>query len=274
MSAEVGFDALFFGRIDYQDRAKRMKEKSMEMIWQGSASLPNLRVFTGAFTSGNYFPPNNICFDTRCLNDPVVDDVESTCYNAEVYVRKFLDAAVEEASYSRGKHVMFKMGSDFHYSNADIWFSNLDKLIKLVNAADAGVNTFYSTPQQYIDARAQEGLTWPLKTDDFFPYADCAHCYWSGYFTSRPTLKRLERVASTFLQTLRRIHVAATARPQPTHIADRITGKVLHDLEAAIGLANHHDSITGTSKQHVADDYIRIVDKALTAAEALSLIHI
>eukprot|EP01042_Synura_sphagnicola_P004654 gene4654-5910_t len=47
MSAEVGFDALFFGRIDYQDRAKRMNEKSMEMIWQGSASLPNLRVFTG-----------------------------------------------------------------------------------------------------------------------------------------------------------------------------------------------------------------------------------
>ena len=21
---------------------------------------------------------------------------------------------------------------------------------------------------------------WPLKTDDFFPYADCPHCYWTG----------------------------------------------------------------------------------------------
>jgi len=28
-----------------------------------------------------------------------------------------------------------------------------------------------------------------LKTDDMFPYADCPHCYWSGYFTSRSALK-------------------------------------------------------------------------------------
>jgi len=36
---QVGFDSLFFGRIDYQDRAKRKKEKSLEVIWQGSKSL-------------------------------------------------------------------------------------------------------------------------------------------------------------------------------------------------------------------------------------------
>lgn len=36
---QVGFDSLFFGRIDYQDRANRKKEKSLEVIWQGSKSL-------------------------------------------------------------------------------------------------------------------------------------------------------------------------------------------------------------------------------------------
>jgi hypothetical protein len=36
---QVGFDSLFFGRIDYQDRDKRKKEKSLEVIWQGSKSL-------------------------------------------------------------------------------------------------------------------------------------------------------------------------------------------------------------------------------------------
>jgi len=30
---------------------------------------------------------------------------------------------------------------------------------------------------------------------------------------------------------------------------------------------NHHDAVTGTSKQHVADDYTKILDKAFTAAE-------
>ncbi len=33
---------------------------------------------------------------------------------------------------------------------------------------------------------------------------------------------------------------------------------------------NHHDGVSGTAKQHVANDYVKIVDKALTAAEQRS----
>ena len=36
---QLGFDSLFFARIDYQDRAKRKNEKSLEVIWRGSKSL-------------------------------------------------------------------------------------------------------------------------------------------------------------------------------------------------------------------------------------------
>ena len=32
LSAEVGFDALYFARLDYQDRDKRRQDKSMEMV--------------------------------------------------------------------------------------------------------------------------------------------------------------------------------------------------------------------------------------------------
>ena len=32
LSSEVGFDALFFGRIDYQDHNKRMADQAMEMV--------------------------------------------------------------------------------------------------------------------------------------------------------------------------------------------------------------------------------------------------
>ena len=31
----MGFDGLFFGRLDYADKEKRLKEKTMEMIWKG-----------------------------------------------------------------------------------------------------------------------------------------------------------------------------------------------------------------------------------------------
>lgn len=36
---QIGFDSLFFARIDYQDRAKRRDEKTLEVVWQGSKSL-------------------------------------------------------------------------------------------------------------------------------------------------------------------------------------------------------------------------------------------
>lgn len=65
---------------------------------------------------------------------------------------------------------------------------------------DGRVNAFYSTPTTYLDALYKANQTWELKTDDFFPYADCPHCYWTGYFTSRPALKQYVRYNNNLLQ--------------------------------------------------------------------------
>jgi alpha-mannosidase len=35
----MGFDGVFFGRIDYEDKASRTSQKTMEMVWEGSANL-------------------------------------------------------------------------------------------------------------------------------------------------------------------------------------------------------------------------------------------
>lgn len=39
-----------------------------------------------------------------------------------------------------------------------------------------------------------------VKQDDFFPYADGPHKFWTGFFSSRPALKRYERLSYNFLQ--------------------------------------------------------------------------
>ncbi len=53
---------------------------------------------------------------------------------------------------------------------------------------------------------------WTSKTDDFFPYANRAHSYWTGYFTSRPALKHYERHTNNILQVTRQLNALANTQ--------------------------------------------------------------
>lgn len=37
--SEMGYDGVFFSRLDYQDKIKRMNETRMETVWKSSRSL-------------------------------------------------------------------------------------------------------------------------------------------------------------------------------------------------------------------------------------------
>ena len=102
----------------------------------------------------------------------------------------------------------------YRLRNAYMWYKNLDKLIKYVNAADVGLNLFYSTPSCYLKSK-HEDFTNPETgkshnflmeevTDDFFPYADGPHMFWTGYFTSRAALKRYVRESNPILNQCKR----------------------------------------------------------------------
>lgn len=72
-----------------------------------------------------------------------------------------------------------------------------------INGSD--INLIYSTPSCYLKSLYDAELTWPEKSDDFFPYASDPHSFWTGYFTSRPTIKRFERVGNHFLQICKQL---------------------------------------------------------------------
>ena len=143
------------------------------------------------------------------------------------------------------------------------------------------MNAFYSTPEMYANAKYAELLktreaalghekpldeasfSYPIKKDDFFPYSDCDHCFWTGYFTSRPGLKKLERVGSSFLHAVRQISALATVN---SAFSEDGGESAIHSLEAAMGVAQHHDAVSGTSKQHVAYDYAKRIQGGLNEA--------
>ena len=55
----------------------------------------------------------------------------------------------------------------------------MDKLVHYANQ-DGRLNVFYSTPARYVAAKHSYGAAWPLKTDDFFPYADTPVSFWTS----------------------------------------------------------------------------------------------
>ncbi|TYG76775.1 hypothetical protein ES288_D03G141500v1 [Gossypium darwinii] len=247
LSAEVGFDSLFFARIDYQDRAKRKDQKSLEVVWRGSKSLgSSSQIFAGAFPE-NYEPPSNFYYEVNDDSPIVQDNMELFDYNVPQRVNEFVAAAFSQANITRTNHVMWTMGTDFKYQYAHTWFRQMDKFIHYVNQ-DGRVNALYSTPSIYTDAKYATNEAWPLKTDDYFPYADRINAYWTGYFTSRPALKGYVRTMSGYYLAARQLEFLkgrSKAGPNTDYLAD------------ALALAQHHDAVSGTSKQHVANDYAK-----------------
>ncbi|GAV03424.1 hypothetical protein RvY_13849-2 [Ramazzottius varieornatus] len=248
----LGFDGAFLGRIDQQDKDTRAAEKTMEMVWEGSDSLGQAAdLFTGILPNV-YWPPATFCFDLLCGEQPIMDDPRLSDYNVDERVDTFIQVVQNQTKMYATNNLVITMGNDFNYQQANVWFKNMDKLFKYVNARQANgsnINLFYSTPSCYLKALNQANVSWPVKNDDFLPYASGAHTYWTGFFSSRPAFKRMEREASSFLAQCKQIDALAGLGPQDQH--------EVAQLREAVGVAQHHDAITGTERQHVADDYAR-----------------
>lgn len=260
LGAEIGFDSLFFGRIDYQDRAKRKNEKSLEVVWQASKSFgSSAQIFAGAFPENYEPPPGGFYFEVNDPSPVVQDDINLFDYNVQERVDAFVAAAVSQANITRTNHIMWTMGTDFKYQYAHSWFRQMDKLIHYVNM-DGRVNALYSTPSIYTDAKHATNEHWPLKTGDFFPYADRANGYWTGYFASRPALKRYVRMMSGYYLAARQLEF---------YNGRSNTGPNTDSLADSLAIAQHHDAVTGTEKQHVANDYAKRLSIGYTEAEKL-----
>ncbi|KAJ4981597.1 hypothetical protein NE237_032434 [Protea cynaroides] len=261
--AELGFDSLHFARIDYQDQEKRKKDKSFEVIWRGSKTFgSSSQIFTNAFHNTIYGPPNGFHFEVNDDSSPVQDNPLLFDYNVEKRVNDFIDAAMAQTNETRTNHIMWTMGDDFQYQYAESWFKQMDKLIHYVNK-DGRVNALYSTPSIYVDAKNAANESWPLKNDDYFPYADRKNAYWTGFFTSRPALKRYVRILSGYYLAARQLEFL-TGR--------KSSGPNTFSLGDALGIVQHHDAVTGTAKQHTTNDYAKRL--AIGASEAETVVNL
>ncbi|CAL5324259.1 unnamed protein product [Camellia sinensis] len=259
LGTELGFDSVHFARIDYQDRAKRKQDKSLEVVWRGSKTFgSSSQIFTNTFPV-HYSPPNGFEFEVSDDFMPVQDNPLLYDYNVEQRVNDVINAAITQANVTRTNHIMWTMGDDFQYQYAESWFKQMDKLIHYVNK-DGRINVLYSTPSLYTDAKNAENVSWPLKTEDYFPYADDTNAYWTGFFTSRPAFKRYIRMLSGYYLAARQLEFLAGRRS---------AGPNTYSLGDALGIAQHHDAVSGTAKQHTTNDYEKRLAHGASESEAV-----
>ncbi|KAL7554706.1 hypothetical protein ACHAWF_018221 [Thalassiosira exigua] len=207
--------------------------------------------------------------------------------------------------------------ADKNFENLDLLIEATNRLFEegIVDPSDYfgerfdEVKVFYSTPERYTKCKYADSLLlssrgdddddvaadfasapptkhdpagWKdhAKTGDFFPYADCEHCYWSGYFSSRQGLKRMERVGSSFLHAARQVEsltklrssdsLATSDEALAAGSSSSWNASPLYPLEDAVAIAQHHDAVAGTSKQHVAYDYAKRIAEGIGEASAFA----
>lgn len=189
--------------------------------------------------------------------------------------------------------VLVPLGDDFRYEYAiefDAQYTNYMKLFNYINSHKELFNADvqFGTPLDYFNAMKERHKHIPTLKGDFFVYSDIFSegkpAYWSGYYTTRPYIKILARQfehqlrTSEILFTLVSNYIKQMKNPKLVSSEKRLekSYEQLINARRNLGLFQHHDAITGTSKASVMYDYgtkmftslyhcIRLQEAALTS---------
>ncbi|XP_013184912.2 alpha-mannosidase 2 [Amyelois transitella] len=164
------------------------------------------------------------------------------------------------------------LGDDFRYefpAEFDAQYTNYMKMFNYINSHKDLFNAEvqFGTPRDYFNAIKERHNKIPTLKGDFFVYSDIFSegkpAYWSGYYTTRPYLKILTRQlehqlrTSEILFTLVSNYIKQSADSRLS-ASEKKLEKSYEQLISArrnLGLFQHHDAITGTSKANVMYDY-------------------
>lgn len=259
----MGFEGLVINRIHYSIKQQLKASKQMEFFWTWDDAK---RFEEGILTHvlhTHYSAPQGFDWEERGITI-TTSNVEARCNQ---FARMMRERA---AAYQTGK-LLVPFGDDFKFHNAKVQFENMDRVIDFINDHSdlyPGLKIRYATVGEYFDAinPPQSKVLFPVFRGDFFPYADNGDSYWTGYYSTRPALKRHSRQTNALVRSgdmafaLARSNYCGAGDTGEKAVTcrlaewDEIYGELLYAREQG-GLMMHHDAITGTAKDYVVDDY-------------------
>lgn len=265
--AQMGYDGIMFGRLDYQEKNERTNQKTLQMIWKVNENAPENEkwLFTGILPN-LYHPPETLGLKSDTSGSLLrPGDTDTIPESASAYSSRLLDELEKQQERYNSKNIAVIYGGDFEYEDATQYFQNIDAMIETINAVNrTGRKKFhvhYSTPSCFLHAISKENRSWPIREGDFMSYAHRSHAFWTGFYTSRPGIKFYERSLSALYQSLRQLSITA----------DRVDFTNLFGLSEIMGLLQHHDTITGTSPSINIHDILQRMHQTEQKAQLLAL---
>lgn len=258
--SRMGFSSLMLGRISWDIKNEWQRSRAMEFIWQADSRQQggDDGHILAWVPKNSYQTPPVICLTWGGCEDVKVDLVQDTREPAAL-----IDYARDQAKVYTNHTVSMMSGGDLTFVAADWRFQKQDFVIGKANEMSPvdkegpPVHVVHSTPACYVEALHDAVRSWPSFAGDLLPYTDHPGRSWTGFYTTRPNLKMMARYANGFLQASKQLSVPE-GKDAPAEVKQ---------LGEAVATLQHHDGITGTCTDDVAQDYARMLHKGIKGCE-------
>ncbi|XP_038938965.1 alpha-mannosidase 2 isoform X1 [Rattus norvegicus] len=295
----AGFSHMLIQRVHYSVKKHFSLQKTLEFFWRqnwdlGSTTdiLCHMMPFYSYDIPHTCGPDPKICcqFDFKRLPGGRygcpwgVPPEAISPGNVQSRAQMLLDQYRKKSKLFRTKVLLAPLGDDFRFSEYTEWdlqYRNYEQLFSYMNSQPhLKVKIQFGTLSDYFDALEKSVAAekkggqsvFPALSGDFFTYADRDDHYWSGYFTSRPFYKRMDRIMESRLRTAEILYHLALKQAQKYKINKFLSSPhytTLTEARRNLGLFQHHDAITGTAKDWVVVDYGTRLFQSLNSLEKI-----
>jgi alpha-mannosidase II len=187
----------------------------------------------------------------------------NVAHQAEILLDQFRKKAQLYGGKNNHDLIMVPHGGDSRYETtqeARNQFENLNRLAKYMNSnTSMNVEVKFGTLRSYFELLKQKnkknGKQFKTLTGDFFTHADKEDQYWSGFYSSKPFYKRLDRMVEHYLRSA---EISYSLNYFMEYDMSNSTIELYKKLIVArknLALFQHHHGITGTSRSRVVTDY-------------------
>ena len=260
---QMGYEALFFGRMDDLDKKARRKKGEMEFMWapryegeQGEEQSERA-LFTHVMFN-TYSPPCFLKMPSQYERSWMDIFRENQLWEIYSQEKEFMECMNEYADSYPTTHLMWALGDDFTFFDPAFNYEMMQWTMDFVTSRTSRFKFVYSTVEEYYQAAIKEiqekNITLAEYHDDFLPLQmEQEESFWSGYYTSRPNFKKMIREYSSLTQASNTLFSLDRFRADPMIQAEEALEE---ELMEAYSLNMHHDTITGTSLTYVVEDTI------------------